>query len=176
MDGQDTGPAWTVVVMGVAGTGKSSVAMPAAEQCGAVFLEADDFHPDDNVAKMAAGTPLTDQDRWPWLDALVDAIRAAHQQGRSVVMTCSALRRVYRDRLRSADAHLLFLHLAGDRAVIQSRMERRDHFMPAALLDSQLDTLEPLEADERSVVLDITQPLAAVVDDAVAAIRTEFDR
>lgn len=172
--GQDHGPTWAVVVMGVAGTGKSSVAVPTAQRCDAVFLEADDFHPAANVEKMSAGIALTDEDRWPWLDALVDAIRAARAEGRPVVMTCSALRRSYRDRLRDADPDLLFLHLSGDRTVIQARMEGRSHFMPTALLDSQFETLEPLDPDERSIALDIAQPLAAVIDDATTAIRSVF--
>lgn len=159
---------WTVVVMGVSGSGKSAVGVPTAQRSGAVFLEADDFHPRANVDKMSAGIALTDQDRWPWLDALVAAIRSEHERGHSVVLTCSALRRVYRDRLRAADPHMLFLHLSGDRAVIQQRMELREHFMPPALLESQIATLESLDDDEHHAAVNIDQPLASVIDDAIA--------
>ena len=169
MNGAVTPTPWTVVVMGVSGSGKSAAGVPAARRSGAVFLEADDFHPRANVDKMASGIPLTDEDRWPWLDTLVSAIRAEHRQGHPVVLTCSALRRTYRDHLRTADPQMLFLHLTGERSVIQERMDQREHFMPPALLESQIATLESLGDDECHAAIDIDQPLDDVVNDAIAA-------
>lgn len=149
------GAPWTVVVMGVAGSGKTSLAGVLTQRLGADYVEADDHHPAANVAKMAAGIPLTDEDRAPWLAALADEIRRRHAAGRSVVLTCSALRRAYRDRLRDADPDLVFVHLDGDPELILARMRARDHFMPPSLLDSQISTLEELSADERHFVVDI---------------------
>lgn len=152
-----------VVVMGVSGSGKSTVGAALAARLGTGFSDADDLHPAANVAKMHAGVPLTDDDRWPWLDA-VGAELAGHA-GTGLVVACSALRRGYRDRLRRHAPRALFLHLAGDRAVLAARMgHRQGHFMPLTLLDSQLDTLEPLGPDETGATLD----LADAVDDLVA--------
>ena len=161
-------PEWSVVVMGVAGTGKSSVAVPLAQQLGAAFLEADEFHPPVNVEKMTAGHPLDDSDREPWLDALVVAVREQHAAGHPVVMTCSALRRRYRDHLRRADPSMVFLHLHGDSQLILQRMQSRDHFMPPILLESQLAALEEPDDDERHAVVDVTAPLADVIEEAAA--------
>lgn len=152
--------------MGVAGSGKTTVAAIIGERLGLPVAEADDFHSAANVAKMSAGTPLTDEDRQPWLAAIRDWITAAEGD---VVVTCSALRRVYRDVLRQADARVRFVHLDGSRQEIAARMSARtDHFMPLGLLDSQLETLEPLEADEDGVVVGVTgtpeQIAAAVLD------------
>jgi gluconokinase len=117
--------------------------------------EGDDFHPPANIAKMSAGTPLTDEDRWPWLDAIGDW--ADGRAGLGGVVSCSALKRSYRDRLRAAAPGLVFVHLAGDRALIEDRMSHRQgHFMPTALLDSQFSTLQPLQEDEAGVVVDVT--------------------
>lgn len=165
-----TGPGrtpWSVVVMGVAGTGKSSVAIPVAKHFGAEFLEADDHHPPANVAKMTAGHPLDDRDREPWLDALVLAVRDRQANGRPVVLTCSALRRRYRDHLRRADPAMVFLHLHGAPELIMQRMRSRDHFMPPALLASQLATLEHPAEDERHLVVDVGATLDAVVHESV---------
>lgn len=152
-----------VVVMGVSGSGKSTVGAALAERLGTGFTDADALHPPANVALMQAGTPLTDDDRRPWLDA-VGAELAAHT-ATGLVVACSALRRVYRDRLRGHAPRTVFLHLAGDAAVLAGRMEHRHgHFMPPALLESQLATLEPLDDDEAGATLD----LAAGVDDLVA--------
>jgi gluconokinase len=161
-------PRIAVVVMGVAGSGKTTVADLMAKRLGWQKAEADDFHPPENVAKMAAGTPLTDADREPWLTALRDWISAAPG---SVLITCSALRRRYRDVLRQADADVRFLHLDGDRELIKERItERKNHFMPASLLDSQIAALEPLQADEAGVVVDIDQTPEQIVDQAISQI------
>ncbi|MEI2776254.1 MAG: gluconokinase [Tetrasphaera sp.] len=146
-----------VVVMGVSGCGKSTLGAALATELGAEFGEADLFHPKANVDKMAAGHPLTDEDRWPWLDLLVDWMNKQRAAGHHTVVSCSALRKVYRDRLRRAGGGVVFVHLAGDKEVILGRMRaRQGHFMPPALLDSQYDTLEQLEPVERSLTLGIT--------------------
>ncbi len=142
-----------LVVMGVAGSGKTTVAERIAEALGWPLAEADDFHSPANKAKMSSGVPLTDEDRAPWLASLRDWIT---DERRDVVLTCSALRRTYRAVLRSADARVRFLHLHGTPELLAERMGgRQGHFMPTTLLTSQLATLEPLEADEDGVVVDI---------------------
>jgi len=152
-----------IVVMGVSAAGKSSVASALSSRLGAPWVDADDLHPATNVAKMAAGIPLGDEDRWPWLDA----VGARLVERENTVVACSALKRVYRDRLRVARADTIFVHLTAERAVLASRAAARDdHFMPPALLESQLSTLEPLEPDERGVVIDVESPLTEVVDRA----------
>jgi gluconokinase len=144
-----------VLVMGVCGTGKSSVAARLAAAAGGTLVEADDFHSDANVALMASGRPLTDADRWPWLDAVAEGARAAGRTG-LVAIACSALKRRYRDRLRARLGDIALIHLTGDPALIRDRLEaRRDHFMPPALLDSQLAELEPPMADEPCLKLDV---------------------
>ena len=150
-----------IVIMGVAGCGKSTVGAALSAATGLPYRDGDDLHPQANVARMAGGTPLTDDDRWPWLD-LVAAALAAHAP---LMIGCSALKRAYRDRIRAgAGAPVTFIHLSGSRAVIAARMAaRKDHFMPLALLDSQFAALEPLGADEAHVTVDIDQPLAAIV-------------
>jgi gluconokinase len=141
-----------LVVMGVTGTGKSTVAGLLAGLLGWDLEEGDDLHPDANVTKMRAGHPLTDEDRWPWLERVAAWIQVHTQSGTPGIITCSSLRRSYRDRLRGPG--VVFVHLAGTKEEIQARLDRRlDHFMPASLLDSQLQALEPLQADERGVVI-----------------------
>ncbi len=158
-----------VVVMGVAGCGKSTVGKALADRLGVPYAEADDFHPPANVAKMRAGRPLDDADRAPWLDAVAEWI--AGRAGRGGVVSCSALRRRYRDRLRRADPGLFLVHLDGPRQLLAARMAaRRDHFMPPALLDSQLATLEPLAADESGAVVSIDAEPEAVVEQARRAV------
>ncbi|MFJ8696563.1 gluconokinase [Streptomyces roseolilacinus] len=159
-----------VVVMGVAGTGKTTLGPLVAERLGAPYAEGDDFHPAANIAKMSAGVPLDDADRWPWLDAI--GRWAGEHAGRGGVVSCSALKRSYRDRLRAAAPDAVFLHLAGDRALIEGRMAaRRGHFMPTALLDSQFATLQPLGADEAGVAVDVSGTPEEITDRAVAALR-----
>lgn len=164
-----------VVVMGVAGTGKTTVGRRLADHLRRRYVEGDDHHPPENVAKMAAGTPLTDEDRRPWLDELAAVLAGEHAAGRGVVLGCSALRRPYRDRLRGGlpPRSLLFVHLDADRAVLERRMAGRRHFMPTALLDSQLDTLEPLGRDECGARVDVAAPLDNVVEAAVRLLREE---
>ena len=152
-----------IVVMGVSGCGKSTVGQLLAEKLSARFIDGDDLHPESNKAKMAAGNPLNDEDRWPWL-ALVGQALAEGQ----TVVACSALKRVYRERILAAAPQTKFVHLSGSREVLEQRLGARSgHFMPASLLDSQLATLEPLAADEPGLVIDIDQPVADIVAQAV---------
>ncbi|MFF9015601.1 gluconokinase [Streptomyces sp. NPDC014870] len=158
-----------VVVMGVAGTGKTTIGPLVADALGVPYAEGDDFHPAANVAKMSAGVPLDDTDRGPWLDAIG---QWAHgREGLGGVVSSSALKRIYRDRLRAAAPGVVFLHLTGDRALIERRMtERKGHFMPTALLDSQFATLQPLRDDEAGVAVDVSgspQEIAARAVDAL---------
>ena len=144
-----------VVVMGVSGSGKSTVGRLLAQRLGVPFLEADDVHPAANRAKMAAGRPLDDEDRRPWLLSLADWIREATDAGRGGVMACSALKHEYRDLFRRAGAGVWFLHLALDRASADRRVAGHvGHFMPAWLVDSQYATLEPLRPDEPGLTVD----------------------
>lgn len=151
-----------VVVMGVSGCGKTTIGDLVARELGVPFLDGDSLHPVENVAKMAAGTPLTDEDRWPWLGTVGAALAKAGDGG--LVLACSALRRSYRDAIREQAPDTVFLHLHGTKEVLKARTEgRTGHFMPPALLDSQLATLEPLEVDEAGFVVDIAAPVADVV-------------
>lgn len=149
-----------VVVMGVSGCGKSTIAARLAASTGRPYFDADDLHPAMNVARMSAGIPLTDDDRWPWLDLV--GRRAAESDGS--VVACSALKRSYRDRLRVTAPDTVFIHLSGAQALLRRRMTTREgHFMPQSLLSSQLDTLEPLEDDELGSAVDIIDPIDAIV-------------
>ncbi|MEU3499574.1 gluconokinase [Streptomyces hundungensis] len=161
----------TIVVMGVAGTGKTTIGPLVAERLGVPYAEGDDFHPAANVAKMSAGIPLDDADRWPWLDAI--GAWAHGRAGLGGVVSSSALKRSYRDRLRAAAPGVVFLHLTGERALIERRMaERKGHFMPAALLDSQFATLQPLGPDEAGVAVDVSGTPEDIAQRAAAALRT----
>lgn len=158
-----------IVVMGVSGCGKTTIGALVARELGLPFTDGDSLHPVENIAKMAAGTPLDDADRAPWLE-IVGRELASSANG--LVVACSALKRSYRDAIRAQAPDAVFLHLDGSREVLGSRLEGRSgHFMPATLLDSQLATLEPLEADEAAVVIDISAPVAALVGDAVVRIQ-----
>ncbi|WOP19755.1 gluconokinase [Raineyella sp. LH-20] len=160
-----------VVVMGVAGSGKSTIAHGLADRLGWPVAEGDDFHSAENIAKMTGGHPLTDEDRWPWLDSIAAWTAAQDEAGRSTLVTCSALRRVYRDRLRTAPGRTVFVHLVGSPELLAARLAARtDHFMPASLLPSQLATLEPLDSDEDGVVIDIEQNVEQMLDCIVAAL------
>jgi gluconokinase len=157
-----------VIVMGVSGSGKTTVAAAVAERKGWVLLEGDTFHPPANIAKMKAGTPLTDEDRWPWLQAIAareDALRGA---GTSAVVACSALKKAYRDILIGARADVLLLYLRGSKALIGERMAgRKGHFMPPALLDSQFATLEEPGPDERPMIVEIGESSEAEIENAM---------
>ncbi|MEU5402466.1 gluconokinase [Streptomyces sp. NPDC005963] len=156
-----------VVVMGVAGTGKTTIGPLLADALGVPYAEGDDFHPAANIAKMSAGVPLDDADRWPWLDAI--GTWSHGRAGLGGVVSSSALKRAYRDRLRAAAPHAVFLHLTGDRTLIEQRMaERKGHFMPTRLLDSQFATLQALEGDERGVSVDVSGTPEDITARAVA--------
>lgn len=150
-----------VVVMGVAGAGKSTIAGALASALGWEMAEADRFHPAPNISKMSGGVPLTDEDRWPWLGSIRDWMTAEAKAGNSTVLTCSALKRGYRELLAEAEGRVVFVHLDGSPELLAERMGSREgHFMPTTLLPSQLATLEPLTAEEcaaGSLRLDIAQ-------------------
>ncbi|MCW2876829.1 MAG: Gluconokinase [Sphaerisporangium sp.] len=157
-----------LVVMGVTGSGKTTVGAALGQRLRVPFADADDFHSPANVAKMSAGVPLDDDDRLPWLHA-IGAWLAEHAAGGGVV-SCSALRRSYRDVLRESAPGVSFVHLAGDREVVRRRVAGRPgHFMPATLVASQFATLEPLEPDEHGVVLDLGRSVDRLVEDYLDA-------
>jgi gluconokinase len=158
-----------LVIMGISGSGKSTVAGLLAGRLGWALEEGDDLHPPANVAKMHAGIPLTDDDRLPWLDTVADWIHGQITAGLPGIITCSALRRSYRDRLRRGDStHVVFVHLAGSRDTVGQRLTARtDHFMPASLLDSQLATLEPPGPDENALTVDVGRRAAEEADEII---------
>ncbi|GAA2509420.1 MULTISPECIES: gluconokinase [Actinomycetes] len=158
-----------VVVMGVAGTGKTTIGPLLAARLGVPYAEGDDFHPKANIDKMTAGIPLDDSDRWPWLDAI--GHWAQGRAGLGGVVSSSALKRAYRDRLRAVAPGVVFVHLTGDRKLIEDRMaHRQGHFMPTALLDSQFATLEPLGPDEAGVAVDVAGGPEEITERAVLAL------
>jgi gluconokinase len=161
------------VVMGVSGSGKTTIAGQLATRVGFTFADGDDFHPPTNVAKMARGEPLTDVDRDPWLEALRAWIAAHDRAGRSTVLACSALKRRYRDTLRAgAPQRVNFIHLTAPAEELRRRMGRRaGHFMPPLLLESQLATLEPLAGDEPGLTLDATFPPKIVIERILDIVR-----
>jgi len=160
--------------MGVSGSGKSTVADGLVQRLGWEFAEGDEFHPPENVAKMSAGQPLDDEDRWPWLRRLADWIGEHERTGDSVVVTCSALKRSYRDLLRDGHPSVWFAHVTADAALIRERMERRSgHYMPVSLLDSQLALLEPLQDDEPGAAISGAGAPEAVVDQLLTALGSE---
>jgi carbohydrate kinase (thermoresistant glucokinase family) len=160
------GPA--IVMMGVSGSGKSTVGAALAKKLGVPFRDADEFHPKSNVEKMSAGIPLTDADRWPWLDAIGAAVHDTPAE-KGIVVSCSALKRVYRDRiLKAAGRPVMFVHLDGPKAVLAERLKgRKGHFFPPSLLDSQLATLEPLAADEPAMRVSIELPVSKQVEEII---------
>ena len=164
-----TRPPTVLVVMGVSGTGKSTVAGLLSGHLGWPLQEGDDLHPEANVDKMEQGIPLTDDDRWPWLDRIGEWIDEQGRQDEPGIVTCSALRRSYRDRLRRPN--VVFVHLAGTREAIRRRMAARvGHFMPLSLLDSQLDTLEPPGPDEQVITVNLAGTLAEEVAEVLHAL------
>ena len=165
-----------IVVMGVSGSGKTSVAQHLHGSTGFPYAEADDFHPQSNIQKMESDIPLTDDDRWPWLRALRDWISEHGDAGESTVVTCSALKRAYRDLLSETHGNVLFVHLTGPMELIANRMELRSgHFMPRSLLPSQFDTLETLEGDENGITLDISQTIEELDKQVLAIAQRSAD-
>ena len=177
-DEKAVAPPSVLVVMGVSGSGKTTVARMLAERLGWTFEDGDWFHPPENVAKMAAGTPLTDRDRWPWLHAIADWIDAVVRDGRHGVTACSALKREYRAALVGAHTRAVrIVYLDGNRELIGSRMAgRKGHFMPTALLDSQFSTLEVPDSDETPVSVSVKPGPDKIVDNIVAMLEAEIGR
>jgi gluconokinase len=158
------GTAW--VIMGVSGCGKSHIGARLGNQLGVEFIEGDAYHSDVNIARMSAGTPLTDDDRHDWLVTLRDLL--ARREG-GAVLSCSSLKRSYRDLLRGAGGDVRFVHLAGERSLLAERVSNRPgHYMPPSLLDSQMATLEPLQPDEAGITLDIRDTPAQLVAQILA--------
>jgi gluconokinase len=155
-----------LIVMGVSGSGKSTIADHLAERIGWTFEDGDKFHPASNVAKMHAGHPLTDEDRWPWLRAIAAEIDRACAAGEHVVIACSALKRAYRDILVHGRDDIRIVFLNGTKDLIAKRLAaRKGHFMPPGLLDSQFKTLEPPQPSERPITVSIDAPVDGIVDD-----------
>ena len=169
-------PVRHLVFMGVSGSGKSTVALAVDAHLGWEFAEGDDFHPSSNVEKMSAGIPLDDEDRRPWLESLAAWTREHDRARRSTIVSCSALRRTYRDILRTGGEHTFFVHLHGDPGLMLERMGERDHFMPASLLESQLATLEMLADDEDGMVADIADPPALIAEQVLRRLRLTSGR
>ncbi|WP_150123444.1 gluconokinase [Halotalea alkalilenta] len=158
-----------VIFMGVSGSGKTTAAQAFAQRMGWAFAEADEFHPQANIDKMSAGIPLQDEDRWPWLRDIRDWISAKGEAGENVVLTCSALKRSYRDLLREAECDVRFVLLDVDYEVLTERMRsRKGHYMPVSLLDSQLATLERLTADEPGETINAESTPESIVDQVIA--------
>ena len=163
-DDSPSGTATIVLIAGVSSGGKTSIGSALAQRIGARFIDADDFHPPENVRKMASGVPLADEDRWPWLDRLNQELRAASARDERVVLACSALKAAYRARLGNGVDGLVLVLLTGSRELLARRAAARKHrYMPPSLLASQLATLEPLAPGEGWAV-DVTPPVAQVVE------------
>ncbi|GAB3491410.1 gluconokinase [Flexivirga sp.] len=161
-------PAQFLIVMGVSGSGKTTLAEGIADAMGWLYAEGDDFHSQANVSKMAAGVPLTDEDRWPWLRSIGTWIDEHERDGRSAVITCSALKRAYRDLLREDRKNVRFVYLDVPQEVLEDRLSKRTgHYMPPSLLPSQLQTLEPLQQDEDGVVVHAHQSPEASLEEAL---------
>ena len=162
-----------VIVMGVSGCGKTSVGERLADALNCRFIEGDSLHPAANIEKMSAGIPLTDDDRWPWLDIIGGLIGDSVARGERVIVSCSALKKIYRDRLRAAaGGRLAFVYLEGSRAVFEKRMQARaGHFMPASLLDSQFATLEPPTGEPDVVTVDVDLTIDAIVAKALTGLQ-----
>jgi len=164
----------SIVVMGVSGSGKSTVAAGLVDRLGWEFAEGDEFHPPANVEKMRSGTPLDDEDRWPWLRSLADWIGEHERAGTSVVVTCSALKRAYRDVLREGHPSVWFAHVTADAELLRDRLSHRTgHFMPSSLLDSQLALLQPLQDDEPGASISGAGAADDVVTHLLAALEAD---
>ena len=156
-----------IVVMGVCGAGKSTVGAALAERVGATFVDSDSLHPQANVEKMAAGDPLTDEDRWPWLGLVGAELATNHPNG--IIVACSALKRAYRDAIRATAPAATFVQLKVELPLLQNRMTQRPgHFMPPSLLNSQLDTLEPLQPDEAGLTIATQEGIEATTDEILS--------
>jgi carbohydrate kinase (thermoresistant glucokinase family) len=162
-----------IFIVGVSGSGKSTLMQALTDALGWPGIEADDLHGSSNVEKMRAGVPLTDADRWPWLDRVAAEVTRRTAHGQPVVVACSALKRAYRDRLRAAAPDSLFVYLEGNRTVIEERLRRRQgHFMSPALIDSQFATLEPPDVTEHAITIPANHPIEDSVHQVAAAIRS----
>jgi gluconokinase len=162
-----------LIVMGVSGSGKSTIAAALAARLGWTFEDGDRFHPASNVAKMKSGHPLTDEDRWPWLQAIANEIERVCHAGGHLVIACSALKRAYRDILARDPTDMRFVFLDGSQSLIGDRLaQRKGHFMPPGLLASQFKTLEPPQADERPITVSIAAPVETIVSNIVAQLGT----
>ncbi|WSH53359.1 gluconokinase [Rhizobium beringeri] len=161
-----------IIVMGVSGCGKSSVGEKLAEVLHLAFVEGDALHPAANVEKMSKGIPLTDEDRMPWLDRIGEDMKASLEKSEGIIVSCSALKRIYRDRLRAAAGdNLFFVYLEGSRALLMKRMgERKGHFMPVSLLDSQLATLEVPTGEPGVVTVDIDDTIEGIAATALKSL------
>jgi gluconokinase len=163
---------YALIVMGVSGSGKSTIAASLAERLNWVYEDGDRFHPASNVAKMSAGQPLTDEDRWPWLQAIADEIDRVCGSRGHVVIACSALKRAYRDVLVHGRDYVRIVYLKGTQLLIADRLARRKgHFMPPGLLDSQFRTLEPPAPDENPITVSIDAPVETIVEDIVRQLK-----
>ncbi|WP_082367221.1 gluconokinase, GntK/IdnK-type [Ensifer adhaerens] len=158
-----------IVLMGVAGCGKSAVGAALATRLGVHYLDGDDLHPPENIAKMSRGEPLTDDDRWPWLTLVGQRLASSHG---ILIIGCSALKRRYRDHIRKeAEGPVTFVHLSGSKELISARMAARaGHFMPTILIDSQFEALEPPTPDESAITVDIDKALDGIVDEILLTI------
>ncbi|OKO88433.1 gluconate kinase [Bradyrhizobium sp. NAS80.1] len=166
-----------LIVMGVSGSGKSTVAEALGERLGWRFEDGDSFHPASNVEKMRAGHPLTDEDRWPWLNAIADEIARVCGRGEHVIIACSALKHTYRDVLLRGRDDVRFVFLRGTKELIAARLaQRKGHFMPPELLTSQFNTLEPPEASEHVITVSIDESVEAIVDGVVRQLRLVADK
>jgi gluconokinase len=167
----NTQPGPILVVMGVSGCGKSTVGVALAQALKVPYLEGDDFHSVENVARMASGTPLTDEDRQGWLGILANRLAHAAQQGQGLVLSCSALKHRYREVLRQGAPNLGLVYLYGDKAVLIERMASRGkHYMPSSLLDSQLAALEPPSLEEGALAFSVERPVAEIASEVLAAV------
>ncbi|MCG8511016.1 MAG: gluconokinase [Rhodospirillales bacterium] len=163
-----------VIVMGVSGCGKTYVGSKLAKHLGGPFAEGDEFHSPENVAKMRGGTPLTDEDRWPWLHAIAARIDAWREEGQTAVVACSALRKVYRDILMGDREDVVAVHLKGSYKLISDRLAERQHeYMPTSLLKSQFDTLEEPDKTENVITVSIDQTPDEVVAEAIAGLKAK---
>lgn len=160
-----------VVIMGVAGSGKTTVGTLLSRHTGWAFVDADTLHPPENVAKMRAGIPLTDADRWPWLERVAAWIRERRATGADGIVACSALKRAYRDFLRRADPKLYLVYLRGERTLIDARLgSRTHHFFPQSLVSSQFADLEEPQPDEHPITIYIGQPMPRIIEEILVAL------